>query len=74
MFNIKLIVTVLKKKIPFSVSYVTIFLNNFLHLLLNPPKKIVKATLSRLLSSEFEESFTKPFIREPTPAHGLHSP
>ena len=39
MFNIKLIVTVLKKKIPFSVPYVTIFLNNFLHLLLNPPKK-----------------------------------
>ena len=74
MFNIKLIVTVLKKKIPFSVSYVTIFLNNFLHLLLNPPKKIVKATLSRLLSREFEESFTEPFITEPTPAYGLHSP
>ena len=63
-----------KKKIPFSVPYVTIFLNNFLHLLLNPPKKIVKATLSRLLSSEFEESFTKPFITESTPAYGLHSP
>ena len=54
MFNIKLIVTVLKKKIPFSVPYVTIFLNNFLHLLLNPPKKIVKATLSRLLSRELK--------------------
>ena len=73
MFNIKLIVTVLKK-IPFSVPYVTIFLNNFLHLLLNPPKKIVKVILLRLLSSEFEESFTKPFITESTPAYGLHSP
>ena len=38
MFNIKLIVTVLKK-IPFSVPYGTIFLNNFPYLLLNPPKK-----------------------------------
>ena len=34
MFNIKLIVTVLKK-FPFSVPYVTVFHNNFLHLLLN---------------------------------------
>ena len=38
MYNIKLIVTVLKKGVPyfpFSVPYVTIFINNFLHLLLN---------------------------------------
>ena len=93
---------------PFSVPYVTIFINNFLHLLLNrcdvklPPvlidcsvftslgsffmhlsehffvvvvvifpwllnikstKKMEKATLSRLLSSEFEDSFTYPFIK-----------
>ena len=73
MFNIKLIVTVLEK-IPFSVPYVTIFLNNFPYLNLNPPKKKVKAALLRLLSSEIEESCTKPFIRESTPAHGLHSP
>ena len=39
MFNIKLIVTVLKKKNPFSLPYVTIFLNNFPYLLLNPHKK-----------------------------------
>ena len=101
-----------QKKFPFSVPYVTIFLNNLLYLLSNrselslkhfwlvamfllhwvlvscispsisflmllffpgfiyiyiyiycPLKKIVKATLSRLLSSEFEESLTKPFIR-----------
>ena len=38
MYNIKLIVTILKKKctyFPFSVPYVTIFINNFLHFLLN---------------------------------------
>ena len=94
---------------PFSVPYVTIFINNFLHLLLNrcdvklkpvlidcsvftslgsffnafvrtflcccccchfslvtdikSTKKMEKATLSRLLSSEFEDSFTYPFIK-----------
>ena len=38
MYNIKLIVTVLKKTVyllSFSIPYVTIFINNFLHLLLN---------------------------------------
>ena len=35
----------------------------YIYIYILSTKKIVKATLSRLLSSEFEESLTKPFIR-----------
>ena len=50
-----------------AVSYIYIYIYIYIYvyicIYIKSTKNIVKATLSRLLSSEFEESFTKPFIR-----------